>query len=1150
MNRIVRACGISFCCLAFLYGGSAQAGIAVSALTCEYAANPLAVGTQTPRFSWILDSQERGQKQTAYQVLVADSEEALAQDRGNVWDSGRVDFPKSAHVVFAGTTLQSNRTYFWKVRVWDRDGTASFYSAPARFTMALLSPEDWKAEWIGRGPRVEPRGPSGYFKDPSEEESLDHKVEHDGRSTLLRRDFLVKNAVRSAHVHVCGLGLYELYLNGNKVGKNVLEPGKTHYREQVFYNTFDVTRELQAGKNALGIMLGNGWFNPYKKWWSWRMQWFGSQRALLQLHIDYEDGTSEILCSDERWTSSTGAITQSCIYDGEKYDANLEQPGWATAGFDDAGWGAVNIVEAPGGELVPEAMEPIQVIQEITPAALTNPASGVWVFDMGQNFAGWARLIVQGPKGTVVTLRYAENLGADGLLNVKSMNLAEATDECILKGEGVEVYAPRFSFRGFRYVEVTGFPGTPALNTLTGCVVRSSCETAGSFQCGNDLIDRIHQCTLWSQRSDMVGYPMDCPQRDERLGWMGDAHVSAEEAMHNFHVPLFYRNWLRSVQLDQDPETGDLPYISPRPFEHGETPAWSSAYVLIVWYCYVHYGDEQILADHFDAMKRYVDFLESGAQGNIYPRDRYGDWLSVAYNWKRGDPESTTTGYFFYTADIVARAAQVLGRDEDARHYSQLAQRIKDAYNRRFLDAETHQYDNGSQFANAFPLFLGIVPPETKDAVLRNLVDDIMVKQQGHLTTGILGSKYMMDALTQEDENGVALLLASQTSYPSWGHLVNDRTTLSEHWNQSGSNNHVMFGSVDAWFYRVLGGINAVPSAPGFDEVIIRPYCHPEVAWVKSALHTVKGLLRSDWAIRGDDLCLDVVIPVNATATVYLLATDIRNVTEGDVPVQEADNVRFLRQKGDCAVLMVGSGRYSFVSKGVADILPMPYAATPEIFPEDTFIRLPDTATVTMTCPMSKATIRYTLDGSEPSEDSTPYLKPFVIDKSTPVKARAFQDGYLPSLTRSALFSFVDPDRNGLNYAFYTGSFQALPDFDTLTPAKTGHVFQPGLSEIETPENDYALRFTGHINIPREGEYTFYAVSNDGSQLFIDGKQVVNNDGLHLFEEQKGTIQLTKGLHALTVTYFQEGGGSGLSVLYEGPGIEKQPIPSAELHRK
>ena len=1122
--------------------------VIVTYLSCEYITNPIGLDIKQPRFCWILESSIRGQRQTAYQILVAASKEMLNKNSGDMWDSGRIESNQSTHLLYKGIPLKSNQTYYYKVRVWDRDGNPSKYSEIAQFSMALLNPSDWQAKWIGIGPEKEPKTEKGYFDSPSDQEGLEDTVTVDSRSHLLRKEVVLDKPIRLARVYACGLGLYELRINGKKVGDKVLNPAKTHYRKQVLYDTYDVTELVQKGDNAIGMMLGNGWFNPAKKWWSWRMQWFGAKRAIMQMHIDYADGTNQIITTDETWKATTGPIVNSCIYDGEIYDANLEKPGWDKVNYDDSAWENVNIVEAPGGKLISQMMEPIKVNEIIEPVAVTNPKPDAYIYDMGQNFTGWVRLSIKGKKGTKVVLRYAENLGEDGSIDVMSNNLAQSTDYYIMKGEGIEVYEPHFTYHGFRYVEVTGYPNLPHIENLQGCVVHSACRSIGNFECGNKVINHIRRCTLWSQRSNMTGYPTDCPQRDERLGWMGDAHVTAEEAMHNFHMPLFYRNWLSGIQANQD-KTGDIPYISPRPYMEPGTPAWSSAYPLIIWYYYLHYCDVQILGEHFDSIKRYVDFLSSKATDYILPKDRYGDWVSVAEGWKRGEPESVATAYFYYNAIIVSKAAKVLGLLDDARHYAKLAEQIKDAYNDRFFVPVTKQYENGSQMSNAFPLFLNIVPENHKKVVLKNLVDDIVVKHQGRLTTGILGTKYMIELLTNEGQTDIAYLLATQTDYPGWYDMVKNRTTLSEHWDQGGSNNHVMFGSIDAWFYRALVGINVDEAHPGFEHIIIKPFIQPELSWAKAWLETVRGKVSSGWEYR-DGVCkLNITIPVNTTATVYVLAQNAESVTESGKPAETSPGVRFLRMEGNHAVYEIGSGSYKFISENVQGLGAKPFTAKPEIFPKETFISIPETVTINLTCATKGAVIHYTLDGSEPTESSPRYQQTFSLKKSTLVKAKAFKAGYRPSFTQSVLFSFVDAQKNGLEYELYRGEFIRLPDFQILKPSKSGRVYQFGLSEIETPKYNFALRFCGFIEIPQEGEYTFYTCSNDGSQLFINNQLIVDNDGEHGVEEQSGKIDLRPGKYPIKVTYFQSGGTIALKVLYKGPGVEKQIIPASVLYQ-
>ncbi len=886
--------------------------IVIKNVLCEYAENPINMDSTHPRFSWILESGLRGQKQTAFQILVATNEDKLTKEIGDVWDSDKVDSDQSVNVRYDGIPLQSNHTYYWKVRVWDRDGLVSRYSKIAQFGVALLDIKDWQGHWIGSGLPKEPRGARGYFNNQTDPAITGVHV--DERSTLLRKKFALDKPIKNAWVYVCGLGYYELSINGKRVGDKVLNPAKTNYRKQVLYDTYNVTDQLRSGQNAVGIHLGNGWFNPLKKWWSWRMQWFGAKRAIFQLHIEFEDGLTKTVISDKSWKAAPGPVVSSCIYDGEIYDANLEKQGWDQPSYDDSAWENVNIVEAPGGNMISQMMEPIKVIETIKPVALKNPQPGVYVYDMGQNFAGWARLKVQGKKGIKVVLRYAENLADNGMIDTTSNGKAKSTDTYILKGKGIELYEPTFTYHGFRYVQVTGFPGEPNPDNLEGSVVHSDVEPSGHFTCSSDEINHIHQCILWSQKSNLMGIPTDCPQRDERLGWLGDAHLTAEEAMLNFHMPLFYKNWLGGIQSNQDKKTGDISFISPWPPMESGTPTWSGGYSLIIWYYYLFYGDAQIIAEHFESMKHYVDLIYSQATDYILPKDRYGDWVSVTEGWKRGDPESVVTAYFYYLAIVVSDAAKVLGLSDDVHYYAKLAEHIKVSYNNRFFDPETNQYENGSQMSNAFPLFLNIVPENHKDAVLKNIIDDIIIKHHGHLTTGILGTKYMIEALVNEGRTDIAYRLVKQTDYPSWYDMTKSRTTLSEHWNQDRSNNHVMLGSIDAWFYRTLGGINIDEVRPGFKHIIIKPFIPQDLSFVDASLKTIRGKVRSRWDYTDGDVRLRVVIPVNSSATVFIPAQDKESVTESGQLAESSPGVQFIQTEKHWVVFRVGSGEYDFKS--------------------------------------------------------------------------------------------------------------------------------------------------------------------------------------------------------------------------------------------
>jgi len=876
-------------------------------LRCEYARDPIGVDSAQPRLSWVLESSLRNQRQTAYQVLVASRPEWLAAQRGDLWDSGRVESADSVHVPYGGAPLRSRQRCFWKVRVWDGDGRASDWSAPASWEMALLRPEDWRAHWIGSGPAREPRPPEGFFKSTQEHTNLVAQVKVDGRSTLLRKTFGLGKPVRQARAYVTGLGYYELFCNGRRVGERVLAPAKSNYRKWVLYDTYDLTALLRPGSNTLGVHLGNGWFNPYPKWWQpYRMQWFGSKRALVQLHVEYADGSSAVVVSDGSWKTAPGPVLAGCVYDGEVYDATQELPGWDQPEFNDANWRAANVVEPPGGGLVSHLMPPIQVVEHLRPVSVSQPRPGVYVYDLGQNFAGWARLVAEGPRGTRITLRYAEDLRPDGTIDVTSNERALATDVYVMRGAGREVYEPRFTFHGFRYVEVTGYPGRPTLDKLLGCVVHTAGESVGEFTCDNELINRLHRATRWSQRSNLMGYPMDCPQRDERLGWFGDAMVSMEEAMFNFDLPLFYRHWLDGVRFNQNPTNGDLAIVSPRPYLPDEPdPTWSSAYLVMVWQFYLHYGDRAFLAAHFDAMKRYVDYLGTQATNHILPQYWIGDWGTTVAGWKEGEPVSVGTAFYYYDALLVAQAARVLGRPRDAETYSTLAGAIKAAFNRRFYDATRRHYDQGTQFSNAFPLFLGLVDPADQSAVLDNILRDLE-SRGGHFTVGVLGAKYLLEALTQFGRADVAFRLATQTGYPSWAHLLEGgRTTLSEFWNLKGSHNHVMLGSVDGWFYRVLAGIQPDEARPGFAHLLVKPYVPDSMSFVRASTRTVRGRVAVEWRKERGGLRLSVSIPANSTATVHV-------PTPATGRVQSAPGLQPARREPGAAVYEVGSGRYEF----------------------------------------------------------------------------------------------------------------------------------------------------------------------------------------------------------------------------------------------
>jgi alpha-L-rhamnosidase len=910
---------ISLLTLSFLFFACESTNtVKISEVKCQYAINPIGVDAQYPAFSWLVESKERGKNQKAFQILVSDNLKDLDRDEGNFWDSGKVNSDQSNAVFYDGAPLKSTQTYFWKVRVWDELGQASNYSETAQFTTSILDSELWQADWIGQGSGKDPANKEGYYEEKTVVDIFGDSVKYNGNSLLLRNKYRFSKPIEKAIVNICGLGLYELSINGKKVGDKILNPAKTNYNKIVLYDTYDVSEFLNNKENVFGIMLGNGWYNPVPKWWSWRMQWFGEKRAMLQMHVTLKDGTTQVFSTDTNWKMKEGPVRRSCIYEGETYDATKEMEGWDEPGFDDSAWANAKIVNPPKGKLTAQMMPAIQHIETLKPISITYPGDSISLVDFGQNFSGWIRIKVKGERGDSIVFKYAEDM-KDGMLDPTTNHRAVVIDTFIANGGIEEFYEPCFTYHGFQFTEISGLNYQLQAEDIEGIVVHSAVEPSGSFECSNEEINRIHTAILWSQRANLMGYPTDCPQREERLGWIGDAHVTAEEAIYNFDMNQFYTKWLKDIRINQD-SNGDIPYIAPRPISNGDPAfSWSCGYHLITWYHYMYYGDKKILEENYRAMKKYVDYLSSLADAYIVPNDKYGDWVSPLEGWERGTPASISTGYYYYTTSIVAKAAEILGFTEDTKEYLSLSEKIKTAFNQRFYNEEKGQYEEGSQFSNSFALFLGVVPNNEKETVLNNLVNNIEEKHDIHLTTGILGTKYLMETLSQEGRSDVAWKLATQTTYPSWINMLEGRNTLSEHWGEGGMNshNHVMMGSIDSWFYKTLAGIQVDEKAPVFKNMIIKPYMPADLSWVKASLKTVNGMVKSEWSKNGTNYNLKVEIPFGSEAVVYVQADFNSQVKEGGILASEAENVTFLRMEGNYAVFQVASGEYNFDSSGL-----------------------------------------------------------------------------------------------------------------------------------------------------------------------------------------------------------------------------------------
>jgi alpha-L-rhamnosidase len=895
------------------------------ALKCEYRVAPLGIGEKSPRLSWTLESEERAQLQSAFRILVAASERDLAAEEDLLWDSGRVESDRTIGVEYEGEALRSGLQCVWKVRVWDGANNPSPYSRPAVFEMGLLEKSDWEGTWISAG-----KDPSGDLEPPSGEE-YDDLANGLAPSPYLRREFPLDKPVNRARLYATARGVYELYINGKRVGNDVLAPGWTDYDRRIQYQTYDVTPLLAEGQNALGAVLGDGWFAGFVGFDpKHRGALYGPRPQLLaQLDVEYEDGTTASLATEGSWRCSTGPIFFSDLLMGESYDARREMPGWAEPGFDDSGWYGVAVEEIGDTNLVAQPDEGIRVTEELEAKTVTEPESGRYVFDLGRNMVGWVRLKVEGKAGTEVILRHAEALNPDGTIYTTNLRSARATDRYVLGGDGEEIYEPRFTFHGFRYVEITGYPGEPPPGAVTGRVVHSATPPSGSFECSSRMVNKLQENIVWGQRGNFLSVPTDCPQRDERLGWMGDAQVFVRTASFNMDVAAFFEKWMTDVEDAQSPE-GAFPDVAPLPRGSGlidlrwGAPAWGDAGVIVPWTIYRTYDDTRIVERHYDAMARWMEYLHE-ANPDLIRKNRmgnnYGDWLSP-----KGDhtpKHLLATAYWAYDAKLIAEMAEATGRYEDAREYRDLKERVKAAFQAAYVFPDG-RIEGDTQTCYLLALHMGLLPEDLRSAAAEHLVKSIE-REDWHLSTGFAGVGYLCPVLTEAGYTDVAYRLLGNETYPSWGYTIkNGATTIWERWDgwtqengfqspNMNSFNHYSLGSVGEWLYRYVAGIDL--GAPGYDRIVIRPRPGGNLTHASGAYDSVRGRISSSWKIEDNRFVLETLIPPNTTAIVHVPSTD--DVSEGGMPVDKADGVEFLRAEEGETVLAVGSGRYEFVGKVV-----------------------------------------------------------------------------------------------------------------------------------------------------------------------------------------------------------------------------------------
>ena len=900
-----------------------------ASLRCEYLSNPLGLDVLQPRLSWMLPLPEdghRGAGQSAWQVLAASSPERLAAGNADLWDTGRVEGDASVQIRYAGQPLASRVRVWWKVRVWDETGAASEWSDTAQWEMGLLEKGDWQAEWIGAplagGRRAQIPVP------------------------YLRKEFTLEREVARARLYITARGLYECSLNGEPVGDSVFAPGWTDYRKRIQYQVHDVTALLRPGANALGAILGDGWYCGYLGWF--QRQFYGERPSLLaQLEVEFTDGTRSVLATDGTWKTAFGPILEADFLMGETYDARHELPGWDRPGFDAAAWNAALVLPDEGALRVAMRGTPVRRQGQIAP--ITRSVVGNdRIFDFGQNLAGRVRIKVTAPAGTTLRLRHAEVLNADGTLYLDNLRGARATDYYTCKGSGEEVWEPRFTFHGFRYVEVNGLPGEPAADVVTAIVLHSDMEPTGQFTCSDPLLNQLQKNIHWGQRGNFIDVPTDCPQRDERLGWTGDAQVFIRTAAFNFNVAPFFTKWQNDVADSQSP-SGEIPMVIPNvilsstiaaemhPPDGG--PAWSDAAVICPWTVYLCYGDTALLAEHYATLQRFVHSLEAASIQHIRSHPDadawggFGDWLALdgSPGCEGGTPKDLIgTAFFAYSTRLLSRIAALLGKEADAARYAALFETVRAAYQHRYL-TPGGLVASGTQTAYVLTLHFDLAPEAQRPALLKELVRAIE-RNGNKLSTGFVGTSYLPHVLTRGGRIDVAYRLLHQKQWPSWLYAVTQgATTIWERWDgwtkergfqDKGMNsfNHYAYGAIGEWLTTTVAGLEIDPAAPAYKHAIIRPQPGGGLTQARASLKTQYGEICSGWECDGQTLSLEVTVPPNTTATVYVPAKAGAGVTESGRPAESAPGVTAAGWEAGAALYHVGSGTYRFAAAAPEDM--------------------------------------------------------------------------------------------------------------------------------------------------------------------------------------------------------------------------------------
>ena len=899
----------------FLNSCTVNTSLEVTDLKCMYLENPIGIDAATPDLSWILQSENNGIIQDAYQIIVSSSLEKISNNEGDIWDSGKIASKNSTHVKYNGNPLETATKYFWRVKVWDNQGNVSPWSEPSFWSMGILDAVEWKANWI--------------TYDYSKSSSM----------PLFRKEFKVKKDIKQAFLFVSGLGYSETYLNGKKLGDNVLDPAQTNYDIYSFYVSYDVSESLNIGDNMLGVMLGDGW---YKQDLAFGIDLsYDKPKLICQLMLEYTDGEQDLIVSDSSWEWAEGPVVSANVYAGENYDARKELANWSETGSTEGVWNsAITATDNPPA-LRAQMLQPIKKMKELKSTNFKKIEDGRYVFDLGQNFAGWVRIKVNEASGTTIKLRMSEEVFKDGTLNCMSTGDYvigfEQVETYICKGDGTEIWEPRFTYHGFRYVEISGLTSTPDLETITGVVVYSSVPNAGTFACSNENINRLHKMAIWTQISNLHGVPTDCPHR-EKSGWLGDAHALVHMSIYNFGMEAFWIKYLADIRSSAKREgvtifhkSGNqdfyqkykdpgIPFmIAPGKRECGAASSdWGTALVQIPWFIYVYYDNKEILNDYYPDMKTWVTYLENLAVDNLI-LEGLGDWCPPQPEWIDCPHELSSTAFYYLDLTIMEKSAKLFHNTDDEQHYKQIREKVRQAFNSRFYDSVNHTY--GSQTANILAIDLGLAPQGDEHAIADAIVKDMDDNFFGFHHTGIFGLTRLFDVLSKNNHKDVAYRLLGTGGKASFENMwkIYDATTLWERLPvedysdsikldlQKQSHNHPMQGGFDAWFYKGIAGIAPTEEDPGFTTIQFEPLLVNQLEWAEATYDSRLGTIKSSWKWEDNTFVWNVSIPANSSGIIHLPLDNYSLLTVNNEKIESGDSKSFSVKDG---IIELNSGKY------------------------------------------------------------------------------------------------------------------------------------------------------------------------------------------------------------------------------------------------